>query len=876
MKSILIKFPHDLGAAVQFTAVLRHIRARRPDWEVDVLSRPGVHSAFGGLCRRSYGTSEPQPDAKDYDRVFDIAWERPSEVYEGFPATPAAGVLIEQFGIQPDTSLYRPQIHVGDEARGKATDYLRAVSKDREKRDGRFPILLVHYRGHGAPREEDLVRDTAYGVCLAARADGLVPVIIDFNGRSPLCDQNTIFWANDESAGLLGKAGSEDAELLTALVEQAWMLVSIDGGPLQVAGATSTPTLAVWSRRFPAERFHPADNVTHWIPTNWHELGPARDPGLVRYLQENYRHKVYQHLLAELVTTIWPELPKHPSKRLFRCGPFWIRRDNAEQDLVIVRDVFGRDGYQTHLLPRGGDGEVVVDVGAHIGCFARLWHKRNPRAKIICVEACPENIEALRANAGEFAEIVHAACTYESEPVALLNAVFPNCQSTGGSVVVPRSQLETSDLKQKGYTYQKDLRELPTVTLEDLMDRFALDRIDVLKLDCEGSELSILGNTPSLPLIRTVVGEYHVRDRWDKLRNKRMPGWDYRHLYEGANSLGLFHCTNPFWPPVESGRRLVASWPKLLSPPLLRLAAPGGIGDWLWVATKISALLRHYGAQNVLLTMCSGPPYRLKPFVERFDFIESAEYTSLKCVEDNPFTPEGTLNWKPSSVGWHGQFDFFLQANRHLERGGRLEDWLSGLDTEWDIARRFRLTPEELSQARQLETELGPYCVFYLGPEQGNTVYGHNRGPLWKPEDWGRLADLCRSLGLAVVVVGAEYDRSYFEQHVAKHLGACYDAIGHWQIARTFAVIRRARFVIAYQSGIGIFAVYMGVPSAIFWRPHGDSIQPKHYVSFSEQMASAWAPPEALGSGRYLPLIYTRCSPESIVEHAVTHDWHKS
>ena len=137
------------------------------------------------------------------------------------------------------------------------------------------------------------------------------------------------------------------------------------------------------------------------------------------------------------------------------------------------------------------------------------------------------------------------------------------------------------------------------------------------------------------------------------------------------------------------------------------------------------------------------------------------------------------------------------------------------------------------------------------------------------------MADACRALGLSDVVVGAEYDRSYFEKYVAAHLGPCYDAIGKWPIGQTFAVVQRARFVVAYQSGIGIFAVYMGIPATVFWRPHGDSIDPAGYVSFREGMASAWAPQEALDSGRYLPSIYTRCSPESIVEHARSHNWHQ-
>lgn len=72
--NILIVFRHGLGDAVQFTAVLRHLRRHRPDWAVDVAALVGKHSAFHSLCRRVFVLDrEPVPRA-NYQRVFDLAW----------------------------------------------------------------------------------------------------------------------------------------------------------------------------------------------------------------------------------------------------------------------------------------------------------------------------------------------------------------------------------------------------------------------------------------------------------------------------------------------------------------------------------------------------------------------------------------------------------------------------------------------------------------------------------------------------------------------------------------------------------------------------------------------------------------------------------
>jgi hypothetical protein len=80
------------------------------------------------------------------------------------------------------------------------------------------------------------------------------------------------------------------------------------------------------------------------------------------------------------------------------------------------------------------------------------------------------------------------------------------------------------------------------------MNRFGADHIDVLKLDCEESEFSILANTPSLRKIRMIVGEYHGEARWNAWREKVMAGWKYSHMFSDPKGYtGLFHYTNPTW-----------------------------------------------------------------------------------------------------------------------------------------------------------------------------------------------------------------------------------------------------------------------------------------------------------------------------------------
>lgn len=228
---------------------------------------------------------------------------------------------------------------------------------------------------------------------------------------------------------------------------------------------------------------------------------------------------------------------------------FTIRCNNWQQDMVVVEDVFIRDTYKLGELKERFSIETIVDVGAHIGTFGRLAKKLIPGCKVFSYECEPENYATLRKNLEPYGlpSPHKAAVTYEKE-VALLNAVFPNCVTTGGSTVCSPAQLENVDKTQ----YWADSRPIETRTLEQVFQENKIDRIDVLKLDCEGSEFSILENTSSLDKVMTIVGEWHGRAKFMQLVESKFSAWDFRIIQDGE--LGLFWLTRVIWPEQKQNR----------------------------------------------------------------------------------------------------------------------------------------------------------------------------------------------------------------------------------------------------------------------------------------------------------------------------------
>ncbi|WP_397570674.1 FkbM family methyltransferase [Schlesneria sp. T3-172] len=218
-------------------------------------------------------------------------------------------------------------------------------------------------------------------------------------------------------------------------------------------------------------------------------------------------------------------------------------RDGAlgAQDCDVVGEVVVHDGYKLgvrNLTP--WPVRYVIDIGAHIGTFAKMFHLRSPAAKIVCVEVCPENIDLLKVNTALIADVEQAACTYEAGEVRLHNCIKAvGGTATGGSVV-------TSVDADADQIYWNDDRPIRKLTLEEIVAKYDFPRIDCLKLDCEGSEFSILRNTTLLPKIGFICGEYHGRERWERLRAEKFADWGYCELH-CSGDLGTFHLQNPAW-----------------------------------------------------------------------------------------------------------------------------------------------------------------------------------------------------------------------------------------------------------------------------------------------------------------------------------------
>jgi len=165
--------------------------------------------------------------------------------------------------------------------------------------------------------------------------------------------------------------------------------------------------------------------------------------------------------------------------------------------LSVVREVF----FRRYYTPRGfeiGERDVVVDIGANIGAFT-VYAALRTRRRVLAVEPHPENLRYLernlRANGCESAEVAACALTDRDGPVTLQLSPNGACHQ----------------LSDRAFASTRGSIEVPAQRLETVLEQRGLERIDLLKLDCEGAEGQILGSASPecLARIRRVALEFH-------------------------------------------------------------------------------------------------------------------------------------------------------------------------------------------------------------------------------------------------------------------------------------------------------------------------------------------------------------------------------
>lgn len=151
--------------------------------------------------------------------------------------------------------------------------------------------------------------------------------------------------------------------------------------------------------------------------------------------------------------------------------PVYVRRGTT--DFLVVAEVFEKRIYHAVEDCSIRPDATILDLGGNIGLASLFFSRILPHSRIVAVEPDAANAELLRRNCSH---LIEAGC---------LQVVQAFAAATDGMAGIDRSGGNWGFRKTDALA---DGESIPCLSVPELMRRFALDEIDLLKCDIEGSE----------------------------------------------------------------------------------------------------------------------------------------------------------------------------------------------------------------------------------------------------------------------------------------------------------------------------------------------------------------------------------------------------
>jgi FkbM family methyltransferase len=194
-------------------------------------------------------------------------------------------------------------------------------------------------------------------------------------------------------------------------------------------------------------------------------------------------------------------------------------------DISVFNGMFR---WQEYAVDLEQEPELILDGGAYIGLSAIYFSTRYPGARIISVEASEKNYALLVRNTKRFdnIETVHAALWPQPGSLAIAD---PGTGAWGLQVEDPGQQAAGAQTSGAQVTRSA----VPAITIPDLIRDYHIDRINLLKLDIEGSEKELFSQpAPWLDQVDALCVELHdwfkpgcARTFFEAVKDFRVEAW---------------------------------------------------------------------------------------------------------------------------------------------------------------------------------------------------------------------------------------------------------------------------------------------------------------------------------------------------------------
>jgi len=195
-------------------------------------------------------------------------------------------------------------------------------------------------------------------------------------------------------------------------------------------------------------------------------------------------------------------LKNHQVKYTLWEGTKYVFRSNKFNHLMFneihIHGVYTLKNFQIHK------NWTIIDIGAHVGFYSIYAAKKANFGKVYAFEPvtdnCKQLVNNIEINALKNIVVINKAVTQKTG----YKKIFIHSYHPGMHSFYP----VYFDKK------EKNLVKVATISLNDIIKNFNLKKINILKMDCEGSEYEIIFSSPTkiFKIIDRIALEFHPLD----------------------------------------------------------------------------------------------------------------------------------------------------------------------------------------------------------------------------------------------------------------------------------------------------------------------------------------------------------------------------
>jgi len=241
------------------------------------------------------------------------------------------------------------------------------------------------------------------------------------------------------------------------------------------------------------------------------------------YLADYLKLLRYRYWLFRVIVTIL--LGKNKRDEIYRKHDFSFlscSRSKPQKTpagfLCLPRD--STDDFELLFMPREkkvqpylkiNDAEIFVDVGANVGYYSlkNANEHRDDEIRVIAVEANKENFEALVRNV-KCNKFINIVCINKAVSDTKGFGTLYKHQKNGLNLCGRSSLVYKNNESNQPSNYDQQIETVEMDTLDNILDSLGIKKVDLLKIDVEGAEITVLeGSKETLKNVQRLVIEIH-------------------------------------------------------------------------------------------------------------------------------------------------------------------------------------------------------------------------------------------------------------------------------------------------------------------------------------------------------------------------------